>query len=497
MNSRGLILPVAAAMLISVAPVAHSSSIPHVEEGIADKRSLHAVDPTDEDYQQHLEPTNSGEVVKQYNEATDFENDFVQFADGSVMEKTGSVYSPGVSSSSSEVLSGDSARQCDSDDLCITVEAKPVDYAQLQNLMARHHRKGANVESGVFTPEDSVEDVRKDKQPNWGAIDWGPCSFNHITTNTVMIDRHKACRAQTRYVTIERKKKVTGTLAYVLRHYIVTSPNSTEIWLKRTYERLSWTGEGLPRRVEFHDYEMGWDTACIRTDDCVYEYKTGVSQGTKYLEQVGIAHATHYTSFKFPKDSVLNLDISAENVTLFYTPLARPVYPPVVSPPGWVYPSIVRCDNAFPARRAGCVVNLTPAIRFDKNRYPSFTKHVEAAIESGLPGGSIQRPLERTTDKTRIRNNRKIACPKSIKRPKGYSCDEYPFASTFEGALSGGPGRTFDGCRIYPVKKVQSPTGFSRCMIPVSENSGSGGSLGGSLQSKRVLNNDKYYIGFE
>ncbi|WP_221354336.1 NucA/NucB deoxyribonuclease domain-containing protein [Streptomyces beigongshangae] len=52
-----------------------------------------------------------------------------------------------------------------------------------------------------------------------------------------------------------------------------------------------------------------------------------------------------------------------------------------------------------------------------------------------LPGKhGTKRYLTRLTDKAKIRQNRNTACPSSLERPAGKQCDEYPFASTWQGA---------------------------------------------------------------
>ncbi len=56
---------------------------------------------------------------------------------------------------------------------------------------------------------------------------------------------------------------------------------------------------------------------------------------------------------------------------------------------------------------------------------PNIADHIQDAQSRGYP--SI---LTRTTDRDRIRRNRREACG-NFKGPD--SCDEYPFASTYEG----------------------------------------------------------------
>ncbi|GLW11757.1 hypothetical protein Misp01_68850 [Microtetraspora sp. NBRC 13810] len=94
------------------------------------------------------------------------------------------------------------------------------------------------------------------------------------------------------------------------------------------------------------------------------------------------------------------------------------------------------------------------------------------------------------------KDNRTTACPQSLPRPTGKSCDEYPFASSNQGAsLSGGPGRTFGYCEVAPLPQgVTGPTGYSSCMINASQNSGGGTWLGTVYRQNRILQNDPFYV---
>ncbi|MFD9250224.1 NucA/NucB deoxyribonuclease domain-containing protein [Streptomyces bottropensis] len=63
----------------------------------------------------------------------------------------------------------------------------------------------------------------------------------------------------------------------------------------------------------------------------------------------------------------------------------------------------------------------------------------------------------------------------SLERPPGKSCDEYPFASTWQGAkYSGGP--------------------FSRRMVNDKQNKGAGRALKGFYAYSRVLEGDRYLV---
>ncbi len=165
----------------------------------------------------------------------------------------------------------------------------------------------------------------------------------------------------------------------------------------------------------------------------------------------------------------------------------------------------VRCDNVLGGspRKAGCVVDGTTVyITYSKAVYPTFSAHVIAAQKSGLPGGSASKPLTRTTSSTISNANRSVACPSAgwLPRPTGKSCDEYPFASTYQGASrSGGNARTFSGCSVKLIKPASTGAkGFSICMINAAENTKAGSVLNSTLfVPKRVLDGDKFYVAFQ
>ncbi|MFJ3880789.1 NucA/NucB deoxyribonuclease domain-containing protein [Streptomyces sp. NPDC090077] len=95
---------------------------------------------------------------------------------------------------------------------------------------------------------------------------------------------------------------------------------------------------------------------------------------------------------------------------------------------------------------------------------------------AGHPGrGGGGKPLHRTMDKSVIAANRGAACPKSLERSAGQSCDEYPFASTKEGGASG----------IY-----------SRRMINADHNSTAGGSnyLLRAYKNHRIIDGDAFWV---
>lgn len=150
-----------------------------------------------------------------------------------------------------------------------------------------------------------------------------------------------------------------------------------------------------------------------------------------------------------------------------------------------------RCDRVYDSKRtpAGCVTpwGAPPVLKLSRSgNYVAYYDHVSRAIKSGLP--SVL-----TKDSTRQAANNRAACGGRT-RPTGMQCDEYPFASTAEGAAKNPKQpRTFPGCSINE-KSATGPYGFSVCMISATSNAAGGGQLGSFYQANRVLDQDFFKV---
>jgi hypothetical protein len=154
---------------------------------------------------------------------------------------------------------------------------------------------------------------------------------------------------------------------------------------------------------------------------------------------------------------------------------------------GWAGPSDdivlptppVRCDNALPGTsKTGCVMSYIPEMVYAENgEYPELARHIKDAQNTqNLPGKhGTKRYLTRLTNKDKIRENRATACPSSLVRPPGKQCDEYPFASTWQGAKTGG-GK------------------FSRRMIDGKQNEEGGKALSRFYLYNRIIEKDKFLV---
>jgi Deoxyribonuclease NucA/NucB len=149
-----------------------------------------------------------------------------------------------------------------------------------------------------------------------------------------------------------------------------------------------------------------------------------------------------------------------------------------------------RCD-VIVSSRASCVNDqYVPTVNFDSIAYPAVApvaQHVYDAQRSIVPehfgvplgtaimpqqGGEVW-PLTRDTNAADITANRNASCA-NVQPPLGYNCDEYPMASTYEGAA------------FQPH--------FSVTTVPVSANNSQGGILSYFYLSNRVLDGDIYFV---
>ena len=107
-----------------------------------------------------------------------------------------------------------------------------------------------------------------------------------------------------------------------------------------------------------------------------------------------------------------------------------------------------------------------PTIRFPCSRMPSVCANMRYAISLGKPS-----QLTRTTNRFQIRQNRRNSACRALRRRPGHNCDEYPFASTFQGG------------RGSVVR-----------MVPRRENSIQGGVLSAFYRRNRIGHGDCFRV---
>lgn len=162
----------------------------------------------------------------------------------------------------------------------------------------------------------------------------------------------------------------------------------------------------------------------------------------------------------------------------------------------------IRCDNAVPGNIGpGCVFeDYVPTLQYAQSGARSqVAQHISQAQASGLPGsGAAGAYLHRLTNGTQVNNNRNTACgspPPAPLAPTSNSCDEYPFASTYEGAWTGGgAARTQAGCYYIIVNPSTGSSGYSVCSVDGPQNSAAGSDLNGFYLRNRVIDRDAFKV---
>lgn len=171
-------------------------------------------------------------------------------------------------------------------------------------------------------------------------------------------------------------------------------------------------------------------------------------------------------------------------------------------PTSTVHSFVTYCDNAVSGRPAGCKAptdRWAPTVPFSLLKYPYIGAADRQAQNAGAPGApSSGRPLTRTTNPAVQTANNNVACDPKWTRPPGKSCDEYPYASTLEGAASSPsngmtPTSTPQPCKI-PVARTSRTPVWESCFVPETENSSQGGVLSTFYSNNRVLNNDHFWV---
>jgi hypothetical protein len=143
---------------------------------------------------------------------------------------------------------------------------------------------------------------------------------------------------------------------------------------------------------------------------------------------------------------------------------------------------VIRCDHWYPTNwtSPGCVFPAyVPSV--DMSSLSAIAKNIRLVqgrgIHIGQPGSG--NPLHRNTGPQESKNNRSISCPESVPRPAGYQCDEYPFASSFEG-----------GAAMSPPNRISA-------WVPAVENSLQGQKLQDFYRTNRLIQGspgDAYYV---
>lgn len=179
----------------------------------------------------------------------------------------------------------------------------------------------------------------------------------------------------------------------------------------------------------------------------------------------------------------------------------------------WSNPRSIRCDKAAYGTTSGCVY---PHVR--ANLILPLSQYGAAAAtylwaQQNLPDGwGDKTPLRRFASELGSRLHREQTCGSRSSDPfqpfpdtvvYKDSCDEFPFARTYEGGTNGAlcadilPKKVGDQWFVSPANPAKPWTFSEPCArghVPQPENSAAGGKLGSFPNTDRVLDAEKYNV---
>lgn len=377
----------------------------------------------------------------------------------------------------------------------------------------------ADSQSPGYTPMSVTKPLRQQQIPNAAARPW--CDD---TQEDVRSERHYACAQSNTQFDME----FNGDLNFDGELDVIgTAFAKVELGMRTKAKDASATGVGSLRIQYQHatgpfadrafEFKIVDSPAQPATFDA--EYYNGSSRTSSYSPGTWIPlepEQEHYFVIdqKFQDIAVNGAPVSSALVIDLQGQFDLPLIPfttHLTTTEKFVYPQ-VRCDGGGGATGLtgiGCVLQAGRAI-LEMNAgavsKPQLLDHVLWAQNSGLPG----RPnsgygLHRIYQSNPQRGaNNRTACPQvasdpSLPRPSGYECDEYPFATSREGAAGGFNAlarRTHYWCQISsrPID-VYNPIGYSICMVPAKQNSSGGGLMPSFHRKNRLLEGtDTYYV---
>lgn len=138
-------------------------------------------------------------------------------------------------------------------------------------------------------------------------------------------------------------------------------------------------------------------------------------------------------------------------------------------------PDLIHSDDTTDPPPPGCVVPQgVPILHYSAaagSPVQEVAQHIADAQAAGQPGAPGTPALQRLMSKAAADKNRGIVCPPSFPRGTGQQCDEYPFASTYQGG-----------------------TGADPRALDATQNRSAGGTLSQFYRKSRLLDTDPFYV---
>jgi hypothetical protein len=193
-------------------------------------------------------------------------------------------------------------------------------------------------------------------------------------------------------------------------------------------------------------------------------------------------------------------------------PGTTPINPDVT----WTNPQQVRCDATFPYgvnTSTGCVISSVRAqLTLSLATYGAAAALYGFAENDWIDEwGSSGNPLQRQPDPAVQNINRTSTCGTGAARPwvdddvtvPDDSCDEYPFAATYQGGTNGGlcadvyPLLVNGTWEIFQDPNAPAVTFDEPCLrghVNVDQNKAAGGQVGRLATGQRVIDGEKYTL---
>jgi deoxyribonuclease NucA/NucB len=305
------------------------------------------------------------------------------------------------------------------------------------------------------------------------------CNFGGDSTYNPQPDRFTSCNQEnfelSAILYVDGEPEVTGTLLF-----------TDEQWANYSGSSLTWT-HGINIVIG-----AGWGTLDGGTLTAVYsicDFYPGVCADQSSTTPDGtLINLTPYTTWtnQWTESDTGNVSTTASSTDTLDNYLG--VWFSGLGPAG--YPAwsggdygdglYGRCDNI--ARTiAGCVdEDFIPTVVYDATKYPlvqPVAQHIYDAeqIVGGLDPtwGTPLFPLTRDMNPADKLANYQAACG-GVTIPSGDSCDEYPMASTYQGA------------------SLQSA--YSIAIVPISANKSQGGITNRYYRHYRLIDSDPFYV---
>lgn len=311
------------------------------------------------------------------------------------------------------------------------------------------------------------------------ASDRAKCQFDNPDGYIAVPDRFTSCVAisweLTSWIIEDGVEEIVGQALFDDYQWVVYSAGSQGFDHDLQIDDIAAWGdlaEGVPMTVT---------TGCIQTDtidqdDCTYGFNAPIETPIDLLPEQSWSRSWTDTANLTDPDQVRFLD-SSVGVQF------------AGEDPPWLFDDIDyglhgRCEQMV-GIAFGCVdYYFVPTLEYDPRSYPKVepvAQHIYTAQKNAPGSGGLvtkwgvpPNALYRDTNSADQTANNRAACRNVVTTPGVTSCDEFPMASTYEGAAF-------------------NPD-FTTAVVPVDSQNSQGGITSTFYQDNRVIDGDPFYV---